>query len=355
MYDAIVVGARCTGAPTAMLLARRGYRVLLLDRDRFPSDAISTHFIWPGGVRYLHEWGLLDRVLETNCPPVRRSITQVDGATSEEVFEATRSWPFGLCPRRILLDKVLVDAAVEAGVELRQGCSVRDLVWEDGRVVGVAARDDGHDVTERARIVIGADGLHSRIAALVSAEEYERVETLSILYYAYFDGVPLDAIELYAPVPGEGGSIGMPTNDGRVIVGTGFPRSRADAIRKDIEAAYLRVNERAARPLWERLVRGRRVSPFKGMVELPFYARVPSGPGWALVGDAGYHVDPTLGYGISNGFRQVPLLADALDDALSGRRAFDDAMSDFQRARDEALRPYYAQTLAISRAVAGVA
>ena len=72
MYDAIVVGARCAGAPTAMLLARQGYRVLLVDRDTFPSDIMSTHYIHHPGIAQLKRWGLLDHVMASNCPPINQ-------------------------------------------------------------------------------------------------------------------------------------------------------------------------------------------------------------------------------------------------------------------------------------------
>lgn len=350
-YDAIVVGARCAGAPTAMLLARRGYHVLLVDRDHFPSDVISTHFIWPRGIRYLQEWGLVDAVLATNCPPIPASVTYFGPQVIEEVFAETAPADFGLCPRRIRLDQLLIDAAVDAGVELRTGFSVDALLEEDGSVAGISGRHDGQSVVERARVVIGADGLHSRIARLVDAEEYERVPTVIAAYYAYWSGVEMENIELYAAVPGSGGTIAMPTNDGQMIAGTAFPRERASEVRADVERAYLAVNEQAAHGLWERMRAGRRESPFRGMVDLPHYIRKPYGAGWALVGDAGYHVDPTLGYGISNAFGQMDLLTSALDDVFQQRRSFDDAMSEYQRERDESLRPWYERNLAIARTV----
>jgi len=349
VYDAIVVGARCAGAPTALLLARRGYRVLLLDRDTFPSDVISTHFIWPRGVARLRDWGLLDAVLATNCPPVPRSLTHVAGNVVEEVFAQTADHEFGLCPRRIVFDKLLIDAAVDAGVAFRQRFSVRGLIREDGRVVGISGRFEGGDVVERARVVIGADGLHSRIARLVGPEAYHLMPTLAAIYYSYWSGIPMDAVELYWPIPGLGGTIAMPTNNGQVVIGSAFPLSRLDEVRRDPEPAFLGLQERAAPGLWRRMRAGRRESPFRGMADLPYYARKPFGPGWALVGDAAYHVDPTLGYGISNAFRQIEPLVSALDDVFADRREFDAALGEFQRNRDRELRTYYARNLGVAR------
>ena len=156
MYDAIVVGARCAGSPTAMLLARHGYRVLLVDRTTFPSDTLSTHAITYRGLVKLQAWGLYDQIKATGCPEViRRTIDLGDFPLTGEIQRAN-GLPGALCPRRTVLDKALVDAAVAAGVELREGYAVRDLVMDDGRVTGIrGAQKHGRVQTDRARIVIG--------------------------------------------------------------------------------------------------------------------------------------------------------------------------------------------------------
>src|SRR5688572_26844005 len=162
MYDAIVVGARCAGSPTAMLLARRGYRVLLVDKARFPSDTVSTHVIWPHGAEALDRWGLLQRLAVTGCPPVaRRMIFDVGPFALKGGVTNANQGRGGFCPRRTVLDKILVDAAVESGAELRENLTVEELLWSDGQVAGIRARTTGGEkIDERARIVIGADGVH---------------------------------------------------------------------------------------------------------------------------------------------------------------------------------------------------
>lgn len=127
MFDAIVVGARCAGSPTAMLLARRGYRVLLLDRARFPSDTISTHWIWPPGVACLKRWGLLDRVVASNCPPIRSLGLDLGAFVLTGVLPAVEGVDEMYAPRRTVLDKLLLDAAAEAGAEVREGFAVTGL------------------------------------------------------------------------------------------------------------------------------------------------------------------------------------------------------------------------------------
>ncbi|MBE0610887.1 MAG: FAD-dependent monooxygenase, partial [Dehalococcoidia bacterium] len=130
MYDAIVVGARCAGSPTAMLLARNGHRVLVVDRATFPSDTLSTHFMTPDGVERLREWGLLDRVLATGCPQLHGTQRSLQGMA----LPADPNDPLTIAPRRTVLDKILVDAAREAGAEVREGTSVDSLIVEDGVV-----------------------------------------------------------------------------------------------------------------------------------------------------------------------------------------------------------------------------
>src|SRR3972149_11813338 len=168
MYDAIVIGARCGGSPTAMLLARKGYRVLLVDKTTFPSDIMSTHYIHPPGVARLKRWGLLEQVHASNCPPITSIDFNLNGVTFSPPALAAQQGPApvpGYCPRRKVLDKILVDAAVEAGSELREKFSVKELVWEGDRVVGIRGNARGGSVvTEQARIVIGADGMRSTVA-----------------------------------------------------------------------------------------------------------------------------------------------------------------------------------------------
>ncbi len=174
-YDAIVVGARCAGSPTAMLLARKGYRVLLVDKATFPSDTMSTHVVHPPGVAALRDWGLLERLEATGCPPVRTYSFDFGPLTISGTPQPIDGIAHGYCPRRTVLDQLLVDAAVEAGAELREGFNVDEIVAADGAVIGIQGHvKGGATVTERARVVIGADGRHSLVAKTVQPEQYER-------------------------------------------------------------------------------------------------------------------------------------------------------------------------------------
>ena len=338
MYDAIVVGARCAGSPTAMLLARKGYRVLLLDRSTFPSDIMSTHYIHPPGVARLQGWGLLDRLRASNCPPIS-SVTLHFG---ELVFTPPPFESRGLretyCPRRTVLDKILVDAAVEAGAELREGFSVRDVIMDGDRVTGIGGGMGDSAVAEQARIIIGADGLHSIVARRVQAAEYNTKPTLSFGYYTYWSGLPIKDAELY--FLDDAGMLIFPTNDGLTCIAAGGPVEKFHEFRADIEGNYLKTIDRA--PNLSALVRnGKREERFVGTADQPNFFRKPYGPGWALVGDAGYHRDFLTGLGITDAFRDAELLAEAIDEGFSGRRRLDEALADYERQRNELAMPLY--------------
>lgn len=331
MYDALIIGARVAGAPTAMLLARAGHRVLLVDRDRFPSDTLSTHFLHAPGVARLRRWGLLDRLEATDCPPLAATF----GGPEGEGLPA-------YCPRRTVLDALLLDAAKKAGAEVREGFSVSEVLVEDGRVVGVRGRGaDGVEVEEHARVVVGADGKHSRVARAVEAEEYATVPARTCGYYAYFSGTGIAETVL---AQSEGQCVlAFPTHDQLTCVAVQWPVAEFATVRADIEGRFALALERE--PAVAAGVRGgRRETQFKGTTETRGFFRKPYGPGWALVGDAGYHKDPILGYGITDAFRDAELLAQALDAGFSGREPLEAALAGYQARRDAAVMPIYELT-----------
>jgi flavin-dependent dehydrogenase len=333
-YDVIVVGARVAGAATAMLLARQGVRVLALDRARFPSDTISTHQIQLPGTAKLRRWGLLDKLLAAGTPATREVRLDVDGATLVGAFGSYQGINTLVSPRRTVLDAQLVNAAREAGAEVREGVRVDGLEFEDGRVVGVRT---GMSV-ERAPLVVGADGKHSLVAAAVKAQAYGHRAARTFATYAYWAGAPLERGELYQR-PGFSVAA-FPTNDGLTIAFLSARLEAFAAARRDLERHYLdRLDE--CGDLGARLRAGTRVERLRTTPDLPNGFRTAYGPGWALVGDAGVVLDPVSAQGISNAFRDAEYLADAV---VAGRRA----LAAYGRRRDRAVRPTNELTLRLA-------
>lgn len=340
-YHAIVVGARCAGSPTAMLLARKGYRVLLVDRATFPSDTLSTHVVLPAGASALARWGLLDRLTATGCPPLHTFVYDF-GPLTISGSAGTPESPVAYCPRRTVLDKLLVDAAAEAGVEVREGFSVEDVLMEDGRVVGIRGHaKGGSTVTERAEVVIGADGWHSLVAQAVSPEHYREKPALLASYYSYWSGLPLDGrFEIYIrPHRGFGAA---ETHDGLTMIIGGWPYAEFAANKHDVEGNFQKMIDLVP-PFADRLRGAKREARFAGAA-IPNYFRKPYGPGWLLVGDAGYIKDSITAQGITDAFRSAEACAAALDETFRRARGFEEALSDYQRQRDERALPVYEHT-----------
>ena len=340
-YDAIVIGARCAGSPTAMLLARKGHRVLLLDKATFPSDTMSTHLVHPPGVASLERWGLLERLEATGCPPVETYSFDLGPLTISGSPLPIDGIARGYCPRRTVLDQLLVDAAVEAGVELREGFTVDELLASDGVVTGIRGHArGGAAVTERARVVIGADGMRSLVAKTVRPEQYETRPSRSAIYYAYWSDLPVGGNEVTIRAEHRRGWGPAPTHDGLTVMPFGWPIEEFKTNRSDIERHFWAALEHAPE-LAERVRAATRESQFIGSGDLPGYFRTPYGPGWALLGDAGYHKNPITALGITDAFRDAELVAVALDDAFSGRRSYEDGMRDYQHTRDREAGPMY--------------
>jgi 2-polyprenyl-6-methoxyphenol hydroxylase-like FAD-dependent oxidoreductase len=340
-HDAIIVGARCAGSPTAMLLARKGYRVLLLDKATFPSDTMSTHFVHPPGVAALERWGLLGRLEATGCPPVDNYSFDFGALTISGSPQPIEGIGHGYCPRRTILDQLLVEAAVEAGAELREGFTVDEIVASDGTVTGIRGHTKGGEaVTEHARVVIGADGKHSLVAKTVQPEQYNERRSHLAMYYAYWSGLPSSGFETTIRTENRRGWACLPTHDDLTVMPFGWPVEEFHENRKDIEGNFFATMDLAPE-FAERVRAAKRESKFIGSADLPGYVRKPFGPGWALVGDAAYHKNPITAMGINDAFRDAELLTGALDDAFSGRRSHEEGMNDYQQTRDHEALPVY--------------
>jgi 2-polyprenyl-6-methoxyphenol hydroxylase-like FAD-dependent oxidoreductase len=339
-YDAIIVGARCAGAPLAMLLARRGYRVLLVDKAPFGSDTISTHVIHPVGVSYLARWGVLDKVVRSGCPPIH-TYRYDFGSVAIEGSPAHPNSAVAYAPRRTALDKILVEAAAASGAEVRESYCVDGLVVENDRVVGIR----NHDSVERGTIVVGADGRWSRIAELVNATRYNENPTVLAPYYCYWSNLPMAGrFETY--VRPHRGFAAAATSGGLTLTVSGWPMAEFAERKHDLPRSFRNTLELSPE-FADRLRGAKQESRLVGM-PTPNFFRTPFGPGWVLVGDAGYVKDPITALGISDAFRDAESCAAALASVLDGRRTFEHAMSRYTRTRDELAFPFYDMTWQIA-------
>jgi flavin-dependent dehydrogenase len=343
-HDVVVVGGRVAGSATAMLLARAGHDVVVVDQASFPSDTVSTHSIARSGMVQLRRWGLLDAVLDSGAPAIIKVTFNAGGSSVSRRIKEKSGVDFVVAPRRYVLDTILATAAQEAGAELRTGVTVTGLRRDGrGRVVGVEGHDRaGAPVELGARWVVGADGLRSRVAELAGAPVDDLRPAGGAAQYAYYAGIPWDGIEFFVA---EGSFAGVfPTHDGEACIWVCNPSADARAVRRRASSraeAFGELLEGSAPELGERLRRARRTSPVQGMLRQPNQVRRASGPGWALVGDAGYYRDAVTAYGISDAFRDAELLAAALDQVLAAGADEAAALAAYQQQRDQALEEIF--------------
>lgn len=346
-YDAIVVGGRVAGASTGMLLARRGHKVLILERAEMPSDTISTHAVMRTGVLQLRRWGLLDRIIDAGTPPVRNiTLGFGDGRIRFEVKP-----DFGVdtfyAPRRYLLDSALLSAAEDAGADIRDRSPVTDLVrGPDGRVEGVNVGHHGGGVRITSRFVIGADGHRSRVADRAGSRIYRSHPPLNAVHYGYFDGVDSEGFWFQFTAGVNAGLI--QTNDGQHLVFAGRPTEQREQFSKDPDAEFLRLLEQAGPDLAATVSNATRVGKFRGTNGLEGFIRQAWGPGWVLVGDAGHTTDPISAHGISDALRDAELCARAIDAVLAGE-AESDALGWYEELRDSLSNRIYEQSEALAR------
>lgn len=347
-YDVIVVGGRVAGASTGLLLARRGHRVLIVERASMPSDTMSTHAILRSGVLQLSRWDVLDRIVEAGTPPVRH-ITL--GFGPERIpFEIRPD--FGVdtlyAPRRYILDNVLVEAAIDAGAEFRGRTRMTDLLrTPEGQVYGIVLGSEKSTENITSRFVIGADGYRSRVADLVGAVTYRAHEPTNAIHYAYYEGIEASGF-WFQFTPGVNAGL-VPTNDGQCLVFVGRPAHLRGRFRDDPEQEFARLIRVAGPDIDDIVANGERASPFRGTSGLAGFIRQAWGPGWALVGDAGYTKDPISAHGISDALRDAELCARAVDTALTTPAESVEALDGYETLRNSLSEGMFEQSTALAR------
>ena len=340
-YDALIVGARCAGAATAMLMAQKGMRVLVIDRGGYGTDTISTHALMRGGVLQLHRWGILPRLQEAGTPPVCETTFHYGEEAITVAIKPSSGVGALYAPRRTLLDSTLVDVAREAGAIVRHGLTVVGLTHRsDGRVCGVSVLDaEGNTTRIEADLVVGADGASSSVARLTGAETVHQARHTTAVIFGYFRGIGLtDYHWWYRSGIGAGA---IPTNNGRhcVFAAVSPQRLRNGQLHQD-RAALFSEALCEAEPALAGLIAGAELdAPLCVFAGRKGFLRQAYGPGWALVGDAGYFKDPLTAHGITDAVRDAELLANA---TAAG------AMAEYGAIRDDLSLPLFEVTDAIA-------
>lgn len=340
-YDIVIAGARCAGAATALLLARAGLSVLAVDKARYGSDTLSTHALTRAAVLQLSRWGVLDDVRAARTPTVTRAVYHYADAVVELPIRAVGEVDGLYAPRRHLLDRILADAAVRHGAEVRHQVSVRDLSFgRGGRVDGVVLRERDSISTVRARMVIGADGARSLTARLVGAGIEHAAPNSSATIYTYVDGLPRDAYHNYFR-PGVSAGV-IPTNGGQANLWVGMPTDRLRRERRaGVRRCFTGVLSEAAPELAAEVAGRLPAHRYPAFPGLPGFARRCWGPGWALVGDAADFKDPISAHGMTDALIGAELLARAVV-AIAGGEPERAALAAYARQRRELVAPMLA-------------
>ena len=355
-YDVVVVGARVAGASTALLLARAGARVALVDRAPYGTDTVSTHGLMRAGILQLSRWGLLDEVVAAGTPPIRQTTFHYAGGETVPVAIRPSAGVDALyAPRRYLLDRLLVDAAADAGADVRHRTTVTELLRDGGgRVSGVRVQDrSGKTVDLRAAITVGADGIRSIVAEQAGAPLVRQGESRSALLYRYYADAGATGYEWAYGAGAAGGFI--PTNDGLTGVFVSTTPAQLRALRRDgTEHAFATLLAESAPRLAERVASAEPASRIRGWAGAPGFVRPGWGPGWALVGDAGYFKDPLTTHGMTDALRDAELLADQILETLTGVLPEAVALARYQAKRDQLSARLFEATEAVASYAWGI-
>ena len=352
-FDVVVIGGSVSGAPTAMLLARRGYKVLVVERQAFPRDTLSTHFIWPRGVSYLNRWGLAQQVF-SRTPCYQKMEINIEGISLvgsiplrdvQDRFqqlhrnsEAVTNFYCG--PRRFFLDELLLNAARDAGVDVRESTTCTHPLIEDGVVCGVHITGPSRkSETVRAKLVIGADGRFSNFVKQVGSKTVDLRPLSTFAYWGYFSGIEREELAIHKR--GRVGTAIFPTSHGTHMVLVYGPTAWWEDFRKDTEGNFFKTYEFCSPEITELVRAGKREEPFKACGTMPAFHRELHGPGWALVGDAGSFKDQVTAMGITHSFRDAELITGYIHYALSGQLTMEEALSEYSRVRGADYYEYF--------------
>jgi menaquinone-9 beta-reductase len=336
--DVVVVGARVAGSPAATELAKRGRKVIVLDAGTFPSDTLSTHVIFPSCVAELNALGALEPLLATGSPTHPYVVMNHGGIDVSWHYTPVDGFNYGMCPRRVVLDNVLVETARKAGADVREATKFTGVEWKAGRVSAVTWQDrKGNTGTIDTKLLIGADGRRSTVAEAVGAgKPYRRDENGRGLVFMYVDDpYPADSKErqtLYQWRVGDTLGMYFPTCDNGGLILFMPPREQVAAF----DQGLVHWNERLEQyPLLKKRIAGGAPRTKLRKAADPFsYFRRSSGPGWALVGDAGHFKDPVIAQGVRDAIYYGRRLGMAAAGALDNLTWLDNRLYDWELERD---------------------
>lgn len=348
-YDAIIVGARIAGSITATLLGEYGYKVLLLDRAHFPSDALSTHFFRYPALRSFKRMGVFDQV-QSVAPHMVDMFNDIEGHTWTEPITGKGGIDYFMCVRRITLDAILTDRVKQiSNVTFLQGARFTELMRDGESVIGAEWSDELGVHKATARIVVGADGFYSQVAKLVEPEVEDFEPVRRAMYYSYFKNViPLERSTAGFYFRGDHLVYVFDTDDNLTLIAVSVPISEFDAYRKDAEGEMISFIT-GIPSLAPRIASAETAAPFRGAGNIPCYLRVPTGNGWALVGDSALVFDPWSGQGIDHASQHAVMLANELNEFFSNKKTWDEAMSSYHLQRNRSTKKNFERTRVAAR------
>jgi flavin-dependent dehydrogenase len=348
-YDVIIVGARVAGSLLAILLSQQNRRVLLLDRSKFPSDTLSTHFFRAPALRAFEQAGVLEEVIQA-APLLRVNYNVVDGIVFPEPVDRPEDFPFFMSVRRITLDQILVKQVREStGVSFFEQSRADGLILEGGRVAGVSWQADDGKHEARTGVLIGADGIHSSVAKWVRPKTEQQEPVNRAMYYAYYRNLPANegpAAEFH--YRGNNLAYCIPCDGELTLLAASVPKDQFAEFRAD-PGGRLEQELNAMVEISPRLAMAERDGPVRGTGNIPGYLRVPYGDGWALVGDAAMAMDPWSGQGIDQAATHATFLAKQLNEFLAGKRSWAEAMKTYHQQRNEFSLKAFNRTCTYSR------
>jgi 2-polyprenyl-6-methoxyphenol hydroxylase-like FAD-dependent oxidoreductase len=342
-FDVIIVGARCAGASLAVILARAGMKVAVVEQATFPKMTLSSHLMEADGLDFLRRIGVLDAVRQTGA----RFMKRVDLRLND--LRVVKNWPLrfddvggAMFLRRHLLDSILAEAATAAGADIRMGTKVVEVLWDRKRASGVRVQHEGSEYRLHAPLIVGADGRNSTIGYMCASRKYNVSQNKRSYYFTFFEGANPDADDTVILHRWKDRLVWAgPADSGLYLCGVSPEVHEREYFRSNTEKGLL-AHMRSCEPAADALANARIATEIAGIRNFEGYFRQACGPGWVLVGDSGHFKDPSIGRGIGDTFIQAEALAPAIITGLDGSGPdLDAALQRWAQWRDHKFQGHY--------------